>query len=142
MGKILNDTISKEILDKMEPGLWYTSYELYANKKLCLHYYGKIMLKWTGSINLACMSINAILQRFKNVKSTLNNATNENKKEFVEARFKRELLKQVDFNEDALRDIHQESVRTRNPQSAMGKIFAINILIRFGMTRSFYLQKK
>ena len=60
-----------------------------------------------------------------------NNATNEKQKEFVEARFKRELLKQVDFNEDALRDIHQESVRTRNPQSAMGKIFAIAHLNTF-----------
>ena len=26
----------KEILDKMEPGLWYTSYELYANTKSML----------------------------------------------------------------------------------------------------------
>ena len=60
-----------------------------------------------------------------------NNAPSEEQREFVEARFKRELLKQVDFNEDALRDIHNEAVRTRNPNSSMSKIFAIAHLNTF-----------
>ena len=59
------------------------------------------------------------------------NAENHPQREYVEARFKRELLKQVDFNEDALRDIHHEAIRTRNPQSSMGKIFAIAHLNTF-----------
>lgn len=60
-----------------------------------------------------------------------NNAPDEQQKEFVEARFKRELLKQVDFNEDTLKCIHNEAVRTRNPNSSMAKIFAIAHLNTF-----------
>lgn len=60
-----------------------------------------------------------------------NNAPNEQQREFVEARFKRELLKQVDFNEDTLKCIHDEAIKTRNPNSSMQKIFAIAHLNTF-----------
>jgi hypothetical protein len=86
----------------------------------------------------------AIFQKGKTMKLTVHwkNANGNESQQYVENLFKRELLKQVDFNEDALYDIHQEAVRTRNPSASMLKIYAIAHLNTFWGIKSLLPSEK